>query len=261
MTYLQKLTLTALLFSVPYLFTGNALAVGFDQASNVFKFQQKLALNGNEQAQYKLATMYENGDGVETDLEQAKEWYTKASSTGNKAASDRNTYLEIKRKGFDKTTDEAWLSSIKADVDDNKVEAIRLLGQLYRQGLGVEKDLNKSLELLTQVNIRGAANVDREIAAIRTEIEAEEIAEQRLTEQRKVQREEKRLAAIDKERNRVAEEQANEELKARTLQDSKEEKRRRYEAVMLQLKQEQAQINKQQLQVSGDNVAAIDDEI
>jgi len=256
MTYLQKLILAVLLFSAPILYTGNALADGFDQASNVFKFQQKLALNGNEQAQYKLATMYEAGDGVEIDLEQAKKWYTKASSTGNKAATDRNTYLEIKRKGFDKTTDEAWLSSIKADADDNKVEAIRLLGQLYRQGLGVEKDLNVSLDLLTQVNIRGAANVDREIAAIRTEIEAEKIAEKRLTEQRDAQH----LAAIEKERNRVAEEQANAEIKARMLQDSKEEKRRRYEAVMLQLKQEQAQIDKQQSLVSGSNVATIDDE-
>jgi DNA-binding transcriptional ArsR family regulator len=258
MTSLQKLILSALLLTVSPLYTGNVLADPLiDQASNVFKFQQKLALTGNEQAQYKLATMYETGDGVEADLLQAKHWYTEASSTGNKAANDRNTYLEIKQRGFNKTTDTAWLNGIKADADDKKVEALRLLGELYRQGLGVEKDLDKSLELLTQVNIRGAANVDREIAGIRAEMEAEKIAEQRLQDQRQVSR----LLAMQEEQKRIAEEQANAELKADLLQSSKEEKRRRYEAVMMQLKKEQMQIDRQQTLVSGGNVAAIDDEI
>ena len=258
MTSLQKITLSVLLLSAPFFYTGNALADALiDQASNVFKFQQKLAMNGNEQAQYKLATMYETGDGVETDLEQAKHWYTKASALGNKAAEDRNTYLQIKQRGFNKTTDTAWLNGIKADADDNKVEALRLLGQLYRQGLGVDKDLNKSLDLLSQVNIRGSANVDREIASILTEIESEKTAEKRLAEQREAAR----LLAIQEEQSRIAEEQANAELMAQKLQDSKEEKRLRYEAVMLQIKQEQMLINRQQSLVSGDDVAAIDDEI
>ena len=45
------------------------------QSSNIFKFQQKLAMNGNVHAQYKLASMYENGDGVSASIDQAKHWY------------------------------------------------------------------------------------------------------------------------------------------------------------------------------------------
>jgi hypothetical protein len=50
--------------------TSHAEGLG-NQSSSVFRFQQKLADNGNPQAQYKLAMMYEAGVGTDKDIEQA----------------------------------------------------------------------------------------------------------------------------------------------------------------------------------------------
>jgi TPR repeat protein len=66
----------------------------------------------------------------------------------------------------------AWPESVKADADNHLPEARLLLGQLYRQGIGVTKNLNRSLDLLTQVNILGDADVENEIASIHAEITA-----------------------------------------------------------------------------------------
>ena len=52
--------------------------------SNVFKFQQKLAENGNVQAQDKLALMYETGEGVEVSVDKALNWYDCAAKSGLK---------------------------------------------------------------------------------------------------------------------------------------------------------------------------------
>lgn len=47
---------------------------------------QKAADEGNQYAQYDLATIYAYGDGVPTDDVKAAEWYQKAATQGNKYA-------------------------------------------------------------------------------------------------------------------------------------------------------------------------------
>jgi len=74
-------------FTVAFLLTLTCMLLPFNtlaeelanQSSNIFKFQQKLAMNGNVHAQYKLASMYENGDGVTASIDQAKLWYGRAA--------------------------------------------------------------------------------------------------------------------------------------------------------------------------------------
>ena len=41
------------------------------------------ATNGNVLAQYRLACCYENGDGVQSDLNSAKKWYATAAANGH----------------------------------------------------------------------------------------------------------------------------------------------------------------------------------
>ena len=44
------------------------------------------AERGQEEAQYRLGTLYENGQGVEKSLEEAKKWYRKAAERNHDGA-------------------------------------------------------------------------------------------------------------------------------------------------------------------------------
>ena len=263
-TKLYTITLLLVLTSVATPITAQAEALA-SQSSNIFKFQQKLAMNGNVLAQYKLASMYERGDGVTASIEQAKHWYGRAAEAGSKPAIHRSTYLEAKEQGYDPVKNADWLNSVKADANAHKAEAMLLLGQLYSEGIGVKKDLVKSLELLNQVRILGVANVDNQIAYIQNEINELNKSEQQNRVDRKKenarlkQANEAQLVAQQAKMQADKEEQAKQKAEAESLVQA--EKIRRYEKAMMQLQMEQQQIDKQQAWASGGEVAEADDEI
>ena len=263
-TKLYTVTLLLVLTSMATPITAQAEALA-SQSSNIFKFQQKLAMNGNVLAQYKLASMYERGDGVTVSIEQAKHWYGRAAEAGSKPAMHRNTYLEAKEQGYDPVKNADWLNSVKTDANAHKAEAMFLLGQLYSEGIGVKKDLIKSLELLNQVRILGVANVDNQIAYIQNEIDELNKSEQQNKVDRKKenarlkQASEAQLAAQQAKIQADKEEQAKQKAEAEKLAQA--EKIRRYEKAMMQLQMEQQQIDKQQAWASGGEVAEADDEI
>lgn len=220
-----------------------------DQTSNVFNFQQKMANNGNVGAQFKLATMYETGEGVTANIKQAKYWYAKAAATGSKPAMQRKLYLVTKEKGYEQATDEAWLNGVKADANAHKGEAMLLLGQLYGEGIGVKKDLLKSLELLQQVQILGIANLEDEIVLIQNEI-----AESNTTGQKSQKPGNDNSHYVNKKQREL--DQAEAKRRAHN------EKVKRYERVMQQLQKEQKEIDDQQAWAAGGSVSAIvEDEI
>lgn len=238
-----------------------------NQASNVFKFQQKLAKKGNVNAQYRLGSMYEMGEGVETDNEQARHWYIRASEAGSEPAKQRITYLTIIEQGYDQAKNGEWLHSVINDASQRKPDAVLLLGQLYRQGLGVEQDLDKSLELLNQVRILGTANVDKEIASIRLLIDAKNNAppvkreniepKNALLPQVINEKQRKQAGDLAKQSNQPG----DTEKQAEATSDIKTDKRKKYEEVMRKLKMEQQLIDQLQAEVTDTEMTAIDDEI
>jgi len=250
------LSLISLLFLAGFTLSPGLLALEIDQSSNIFKFQQKLAISGNEHAQYKLASMYETGDGTEKDIEQAKHWFALAAKAGYKPAVHRENYLMIKERGY-KAEDAAWLSSIEADANAHDAEAVFLLAQLYHHGTGVEKDLNKSLELLSQIKILGLANVEKEMVSVRAEIARSDQAALIKQQQRKLDD----ARVLQAQKDQQVEQQAKKEQMAEAEAQSQAEKRRKYEEVMKKLALEQKKINEQQARVTGKAVATIDDEI
>ncbi len=262
-TKLYTITLLLVLTSMATPITAQAEALA-SQSSNIFKFQQKLAMNGNVLAQYKLASMYERGDGVTASIEQAKHWYGRAAEAGSKPAMHRNTYLEAKEQGYDPVKNADWLNSVKTDANAHEAEAMFLLGQLYSEGIGVKKDLIKSLELLNQVRKLGVANVDNQIAFIQNEIDELNKSEQ----QNKVGRKEENARlkqasdaqlAAQQAKIQADEEQVKQNAEAEKLAQA--EKIRRYEKAIMQLQMEQQQIDKQQAWASGGEAAEADDEI
>lgn len=269
MKCISRIIVTALFVLAPTLFSTNVSAVlMINQSENVFNFQQKLAKQGNPQAMYELAMMYESGIGVQQDINMAKQWYTQASKAGVKAASDRSIFLVVKEQGYQVASHSAWVSGVKADAKERKVDAMLLLGQMYRSGIGVKKDLNKSLSLLIYVNSTGEANMEKEIASIQDEIEAKNIAETNRKNEidsgsgsirkAKVVPVKTATKAITRQANTV---QAEPKLLARKEQDTKAKKRREYEKVMEKLRLEQQKIDQLQSMVSGEEVASVDDEI
>ena len=169
-----------------------AMDMATQPTSGVFKFQHKLASNGNARAQYKLGSMYEYGTGVDLDIEKAKHWYGLSSTAGVKSANDRLTYLSVKERGYDPAKNSVWLDGVKKSANKSNGDAMFLLAQLYREGFGVDKDLGKALEILDRVSLLGAADVEDERALIQAEMIASKKAEK--AEQRKNEIDAARLA-------------------------------------------------------------------
>jgi len=253
-------TLLLLITSIALPATAAAEALA-SQSSNIFKFQQKLATNGNVQAQYKLATMYEMGDGVSADIEQAKLWYDRAAEADFVPARQRSIYLTVKETGYDPAKNADWLNSVKSDADKHEGQAIFLLGQLYRDGIGVDKDLDKSLELLKQVRILGVANVDKQIAAIQGEMVAKNKAKQKVVSASLNIETREAATTQQPSAEELAIQQAEKEAKLKQQAEAEQaEKIRRYEEAMLKLKREQQLIDEQQARITGGQ-GVVDDEI
>ena len=249
--------------------TLNASAL-IDQSSNIFKFQQKMADNGNVNAQYKLASMYESGEGVATSLDKALYWYDRAAKSGLKKAEHRNTYLTVKELGFNKKVHSDWLDSVKTEANNNKPDAMLLLGQLYRQGLGVKKNLNKALDLLTHVSVLGDADVDNEIESIYAEMSAKKKNDKLIVQKKKAKKPaaSKSIAKAPSVPKTAQKKKPKSAVVAKTKTEKKliekqriqAEKVRRYEKAMAQLRLEQGLIDKQQAEVTDGEVASVDDE-
>ncbi len=202
-----------------------------DVYTQLFKVQTKLAASGNRLAQYKLGNLYEMGIGTDIDINAAKNWYVKAASSGSTAAKNRLIYLEILSSGYKSTQHEKWLQTIKKGTDANNVDATLLLGQLYRHGIGVNKDLARALALFNQTGSLGNSMIDREIEATQTELEAQKAKTKAIQPVVTKKQSPQPAATIKNKPNR-------EQMQA--------EKRRRYEAAMKKMQQEAARLEAQQ---------------
>lgn len=214
--------LAAILLGLSLTTQTSVLAAKFD--SGVFEFQQKLANNGSPQAQYKLATMYENGRGVEKDINAAKTWYKKAAANKYKPAEHRLTYMDVKSKGFGEQH-KAWLKDLSSDAQSGDSEALYLMGELYEDGTVVKQDLKQAKRMYKASSTKGNVEAENRMFAV----------EQKLSQQEAMQRE-----------KQAKEKQAQEAAKAKEAADKKRaaDKERREK----QAKAAQSQAGQKQLQ-------------
>ena len=156
---------------------------------SVLRFQQKMADKGHAEYQYKLARMYESGNMIEHSLTQARHWYNLAAEQQYKPAQNRLIYLDIKQQGFT-ARHQDWLEILQREARYNDPEALLLLGQMYKEGTGVEKNLNKALILLRKAAAGNIAEAELEIRQVEKTL-AEEEARQLAAQQREQQEREK----------------------------------------------------------------------
>ncbi len=216
------------------IFSSNLLAVNY--YAGVFEFQKKLANNGNPQAQYKLASMYEKGHGVKKNTQQAKHWYKKSAANNYKMAGLRLTYLEVKQNGF-KKNHRAWLNNVKQEAKKGNPEALFLAGELYEEGTAVKKDLYQAKRYYKKASSKG--NVDSETRLF--EVEEKIAAKEKQKKASALAAKQENLKNSEAEKQKQAkEQQAREELarqKEKLAQANNEKK-----AAQLKLEQERKRL-------------------
>jgi hypothetical protein len=222
-------------------FSGTATAGSITRSTtDVFKFQQTLAERGNAQAQYKLATMYELGIGVEMDLVAASQWYSESLDNGIESAEDRLIYLDIRQQGYDQHRHAAWMKKIQNAADSKDQNAKLLLGQMYSHGLGVSKNLGKARECFSSIDVLSNPIVAYELERINVEEARADAALVRKQQQAQAQKAEQARQQQQAKRDQVEQKEAQ-----------LAEKRRRYEEVMQQLAEEQRILEQTQAWAEG----------
>jgi TPR repeat protein len=115
-----------------------------DKSDHFLWCKEGAALDDTE-AQYQLATCYENGSGVAKNKSTAAHWYRKAADLDHEKSQLRLACLYENGIGVERDLELAFLYYEQAAINEN-CEAQFHLARFYENGLGVEKNLIKSKE-------------------------------------------------------------------------------------------------------------------
>ena len=187
-----------------------------DISAGVFRFQIKLAEQGNPEAQYKVGEMYEAGNGVKKDMNTAITWFEKAASQNHEKAGYKLLYLDIKNKGLNATS-KTQLGVLRQESASGNPDAQYFLGKMYAAGIGVPKSLNNALTWLNKATFNGVPEAEHEAIAVE-----EELARIRERNARK------KAIALEKSNKKKAEEEKAKKQKQK--QKEAEKKRKAAEA-------------------------------
>lgn len=132
-----------------------------------FEWYYIAAQNGNLEAQFNIATMYEYGEGVEQNEEEALEWYKKSAESGfDKSQYNLALAYDFGNLGMDVDKKEAMRWYVLA-ADQNFAKAQYNLAVMYHDGeidddgtVIVAPDYKKAVDLYTK-----AANQDDDMSA------------------------------------------------------------------------------------------------
>ncbi|MCW9047028.1 MAG: hypothetical protein OQK46_03025 [Gammaproteobacteria bacterium] len=234
-------------------FVGGVFLISTTQAANydsgIFDFQQKLADNGNPQAQYKLAAMYESGRGVAKDISKAKDWYQKAAANNYKPAKHRLTYLEVKRSGF-KASHKPWLKDLSADSRKGDLEAMYMLGEMHENGTGVKRNLKQARSYYKAASTRGSVDAENRLyvveeklyrakadrlAAREAKLAAQETEQKKKDAQARKAREAQKKNTESNKQKQAQKNEANERHKLEMERKNLAEERRKLEAQQKEL--------------------------
>lgn len=115
-----------------------------DLQQAIFWFR-KAAAQGYAPAQNKLGICYLSGEGVEKNAQEGIKLYTKAAEQGNANAQFNLAVQYYNGEGVEKSYDNAMKWSLKS-AEQGHDRAQHLVGILYEYGLGCQKDLTKAAE-------------------------------------------------------------------------------------------------------------------
>lgn len=173
-----------------------------DVSAGVFRFQIKLAEQGNAEAQYKVGEMYETGKGADKDLTEARVWYDKAAKQGHKKAEYKILFLDISTYGLTDAS-KNQLSTLRAEAISGNADAMYFLGKMFASGVGVPKSLEDAQTWLKKAAFNGVPEAEHEAIAVDEELNRVQEREARrkaeAAEEARKQREAEDLARKEKE--------------------------------------------------------------
>lgn len=111
-----------------------------------FREYMESAKGGNIYAQYIIAQMYANGEGVDRDMREAAFWYAMAADRGHLKSQNNLANMYMDGFGILQNFDEAarWF---KRAADQGNYLSMASLAELYQYGYGVEQDYEKAIHL------------------------------------------------------------------------------------------------------------------
>ncbi len=129
-----------------------SLAMGANDIwQNLFKEKLQEAKQGNSNAQYDVASMYQNGRGVSPDLGKATKWYKKSAAQDNVKAVNRLRLMEANEERFKK---------VLAQAEKGNSDSQYKLGKMYSEGIGVSIDNAKAAKAFESAASQGHAKAE-----------------------------------------------------------------------------------------------------
>ncbi len=138
---LMLMLLSGSLLAAPYDEAERLLAAG-DNAAAFDRFEQ-LAIDGDRQAQYRLAQLYASGVGTAQDPAQAANWYRRAADNGLADAQFALGVLYSTGTGVERDDGLAVDWYVNA-AKQGHVDAQYNLGYMYASGRGIDQDMTRA---------------------------------------------------------------------------------------------------------------------
>ena len=231
------------------------LSLSADISSGVFRFQVKLAEQGNPEAQYKVGEMYETGKGVQKNVATALTWFEKAAAQDHEKAGYKLLYLDIKTNGLNNNS-KTQLGILRQESASGNPDAQYYLGKMYATGVGVPKSLNNALTWLNKATFNGVSEAEHEAITVE-----EQLARNREKSANK------RALALEASKSKKAEEEAakkkkqqqaerNRKAEAEKRQSKKNSEARKIANEKKKIAAERAELARQKAQLNKERAAA-----
>lgn len=130
-----------------------------------FELNLTSAEMGLSWAQYNVAVMYKNGEGVYQDTKEAFKWYSKAAEQGLAEAQYALAIMYGTGEGTYQDSIKAYEWCRKAAEQDN-ADAQFSLGGLFYDGEGVKQDFSKAFEWFKKAARKGHADAQYHLASM-----------------------------------------------------------------------------------------------
>ena len=150
------------LYDLGWLYFINGYSNDFFKLSSDELIQEIISSEKNSESSnlaYLLGYIYFNGYKVQENKTEAEQWYMKAIDKGSLSAPCRLALYYInERKLYDK-----GFSVLEKAYEKGSVEATRLLGLCYKNGIGVKKNRSKAKALLREAEKKGDEDAAAEL--------------------------------------------------------------------------------------------------